>query len=55
MAMNYVTNVSYVQAFRQVGLVLGVLGGIILLGEKFTPPKIAGVLMITGGLVITVI
>lgn len=55
MAMNYVTNVSYVQAFRQVGLVLGVLGGILLLGEKFTPPKIAGVLMITGGLVITVI
>ena len=54
-AMNYVTNVSYVQVFRQIGLLIGVAAGIIILKEKCTLPKIAGVLLIITGLILTVI
>ena len=55
MAMNYVTNVSYVQVFRQLGLVFGLLGGIFILKERCTAPKITGVVLIITGLVITVL
>ncbi|MBQ4315298.1 MAG: hypothetical protein IJC21_07645 [Lentisphaeria bacterium] len=55
LAMNYVTNVSYVQVFRQIGLVFGVAAGIIILKEKCNLPKIAGVALILAGLVLTII
>ena len=54
-AMGMVSNVSYLQAFRQLSLPLGVAMGIIFLHEKFTVPKVIGVLMIVLGLVFTVI
>ena len=55
MAMNYVTNVSYVQVFRQLGLIFGLLGGIFILKERPALPKFLGVALIITGLVITVL
>ena len=54
-AMNYVTNVSYVQVFRQLGLIFGLLGGVIILKERCSMPKIVGTLLIISGLVLTVL
>ena len=54
-AMGMVSNVSYLQAFRQLSLPLGVAMGIIFLHEKFTVPKIIGVIMIVIGLIMTLI
>jgi len=54
-AMNFVTNVTYVQLFRQVGLIFGVAFGIIALKERCAIPKIFGVALIITGLVLTVI
>ena len=54
-AMLFVTNVSYVQAFRQMGLVLAMLGGVIFLKERLTFTKVAGVILIIGGLILTVV
>lgn len=53
-AMNVVTNVSYVQAFRQIGLVFGLLEGVFILKERCTPPKVAGVALILVGLAVSV-
>ena len=55
MAMNYVSNVSYVQVFRQVGLIIGMSFGIIFLKEKCTATKVVGVSLILIGLAMTVI
>ena len=55
MAMNYVSNVSYVQVFRQIGLIIGMSFGIIFLKEKCTAPKVIGVATILLGLVLSVI
>ncbi len=55
LSMNYVTNVSYVQVFRQLGLIFGLLGGILILKEKCSAPKIVGTLLILSGLVLTVL
>lgn len=52
-AMGMVSNVSYLQAFRQLSLPLGVAMGIIFLHEKFTIPKIIGVCLIISGLILT--
>ena len=52
MAMRYVTNVSYLQAFRQISLPLGFLAGVVLLHEKALPVRIAGLVCIFAGLVI---
>ena len=54
-AMNYVSNVSYVQVFRQIGLIIGMLFGILFLKEKCTLPKLLGVTLIIFGLILTVI
>lgn len=54
-AMNYVTNVTYVQVFRQLGLVIGVAGGVIIFKERCSANKIVGVCMILGGLFISVL
>lgn len=54
-AMNFVTNVSYVQVFRQIGLILGLAMGIFILKEKCTVTKVVGVALILIGLALTVI
>ncbi|MBO7329253.1 MAG: hypothetical protein J6W00_10840, partial [Lentisphaeria bacterium] len=55
LAMNYVSNVSYVQVFRQIGLIFGMAGGIIILKEHCSLPKIVGAALILFGLVLTVL
>lgn len=54
-AMTMVTNVSYVQVFRQLGLIFGVTMGVVILKEKCTATKIVGVALILIGLVLTVL
>ena len=54
-SMNFVTNVSYVQVFRQLGLPIGMALGIIVLKEKSAMPKYVGVALIWIGLALTVI
>jgi drug/metabolite transporter (DMT)-like permease len=49
-SMNYVTNVSYVAAFRQLSIPLGALFGMILLNEPRYVPRIIGVVIIFLGL-----
>ena len=53
-AMQHVTNVSFIQAFRQLSLPLGFLAGVIFLHEKSSATKITGLLLILSGLLITV-
>ena len=57
LAMNpkFVSNVSYVQAFRQLGLVIGMLEGIFILKERCTLTRVLGIVLIVSGLVLTVI
>lgn len=55
LAMNYVSNVAYVQVFRQLGLIFAAAGGIFILKEHCHLPKIAGIILILSGLVITVL
>jgi drug/metabolite transporter (DMT)-like permease len=50
-SMNYVTNISYVAAFRQLSIPLGAIFGMSLLKEPCHPPKIVGILTIFIGLV----
>jgi drug/metabolite transporter (DMT)-like permease len=52
MAMNYVSNVTYVQIFRQSGLLFGVALGILFLKEKPLPPRITGAVLIVTGLIL---
>lgn len=54
-AMNFVTNVSYVQAFRQIGLIFGLLEGVFILKERCTAPKVIGVALILTGLAVSVL
>lgn len=54
-AMNYVTNVSFVQVFRQLGLPIGMGLGVLILKERCTATKILGVILILSGLAISVI
>lgn len=51
-AMQYVTNVSYIQAFRQLSLPIGFLAGVIFLHEKSSATKIVGLLLILMGLIV---
>ena len=55
MAMNYVTNVTYVQIFRQSGLLFGVAFGVLILKEKALLPRIAGAILIVTGLILCAI
>ena len=48
-------NAAYVQAFRQLGLVIGMLEGIFILKERCTLTKVLGIVLIVSGLVMTVI
>lgn len=52
-AMNHVTNVSYIQAFRQISLPMGVFLGVFILRERCTPPRLTGVALVITGLVLT--
>ena len=54
-AMNYVTNVSYVQVCRQLGLPIGMAAGIIFLKEKSSPVKWIGVCLILIGFAVAVL
>ncbi|MBQ6351957.1 MAG: EamA family transporter, partial [Lentisphaeria bacterium] len=55
LAMNEVSNVSYVQAFRQLGLVIGMLEGIFILKERCTLTRVVGIVLIVSGLVMSVL
>ena len=50
--MQFVDNVSYIQAFRQLSIPLGAAAGIVLLHEKITKPKLAGLILIIIGLIL---
>jgi drug/metabolite transporter (DMT)-like permease len=52
LSMNYVSNVSYIQAFRQLSLPLGVLAGILILKESRSTPKLLGTAIIVVGLIV---
>ena len=52
-AMQFVTNVSFIQAFRQLSLPLGFLAGVLFLHEKSSATKITGLLCIVAGLLTT--
>ena len=54
LAMPMVTNVSLVQAFRQLSLPICALAGVLILKEKMTIPRVTGFLLIFGGLVLSV-
>ena len=51
-SMNYVSNVSYVAAFRQLSIPIGALLGMALLKEPRYLPKIVGIAAIFAGLVL---
>ncbi|WP_431685568.1 EamA family transporter [Hahella sp. NBU794] len=51
LAMAFASNVSYVVAFRQVSIPLGVLMAVVGFKEKLYPPKVAGVFTTVCGLV----
>jgi drug/metabolite transporter (DMT)-like permease len=49
LAMGLAANVSYIVAFRQIGILFGALAGVAFLGEARRPAKLLGVsLMVTG-------
>ncbi len=54
-SMNYVTNVSYVAAFRQLSIPLGVMSGMVFLHEPRYVSKIAGVILIFSGLILVTV
>lgn len=51
-AYGFARNVAYVVAFRQISLPIGTLLGIILLGEKMSSARLAGMALILAGLVL---
>ena len=50
LAMLHVTNVSYLQAFRQMSLPVGFFAGLLILKEKGSAPKYIGMALIFAGL-----
>jgi drug/metabolite transporter (DMT)-like permease len=54
-AMNFVSNVSFVQAFRQLSLPLSALLGYLILKEKVTRLRWLGLLLIMTGLVLSLL
>jgi drug/metabolite transporter (DMT)-like permease len=54
-AMGFARNVTYIVAFRQMSIPIGVLLGLAALKEPLNPPKIAGVLTVTAGLVLVAV
>ncbi|MBR0057464.1 MAG: hypothetical protein IJP66_09070 [Kiritimatiellae bacterium] len=54
-AMHSVTNVAYVQTFRQTGLLFGLAEAVFILKERCTAPKVIGTALVLGGLAISVL
>ena len=54
-SMPYITNVTFVQAFRQISLPIGMLLGVVFLHEKCNSPKYIGMILIVTGLILSVI
>ena len=54
-AMNFVTNVTYVQMLRLLALPLGLFTGIFILKERGTVSKFTGVALILTGLLLTIL
>lgn len=52
LSMNYITNVSYLQAFRQLSLPIGIFAGIVILKEPHGRLKMVGCALVFAGLVI---
>ncbi len=52
LSMNFVTNVSYVAAFRQLSIPLGAIMGMVFLGEARYLTKISGLITIFSGMVL---
>ena len=55
LSMNYVTNVSFVQAFRQLSLPIGALLGSLILKEKITRIRWIALLLIMAGLLVSIL
>jgi drug/metabolite transporter (DMT)-like permease len=53
LAMAYVSNVSYVSAFRQLSIPIGAALGILIRKEAASPPKLAGIALVVLGLTLT--
>lgn len=53
LAMGYVTNVSYVMAFRQLSIPIGALMGILGRKEPAHAPKLIGIGLVAAGLILT--
>lgn len=51
-SMGYVTNVSYVVAFRQISIPIGLIFGILFLKESTCAPKITAVVLLFAGVVL---
>jgi drug/metabolite transporter (DMT)-like permease len=51
-SMAYVSNVSYVVAFRQLSIIIGALLGVFFLKESSDPPKFTGLVVMFVGLVL---
>jgi len=51
-SMGYVTNVSYVVAFRQLSIPIGLIFGILFLKEHSCGPKITAVVLLFAGVVL---
>ena len=54
-SMNYVTNVSYVAACRQLSIPLGAVFGILFLGEPPYFPRITGIVFVFSGLIVAIV
>ena len=54
-AMNYVTNVSFVQAFRQLSLPLSAFLGFLILKEKISILRWIGLFLIMSGLALSLL
>ncbi len=50
-AMAFVSNVSYLAAFRQLSIPIGALFGVLIQKEPAPPPKVVGILILLSGLV----
>lgn len=55
LAMAYVSNVSYVFAFRQLSIPIGAVLGILVRKEAATPPKLVGISLVVAGLILAAI
>ncbi|KAF0106351.1 MAG: hypothetical protein FD146_2617 [Anaerolineaceae bacterium] len=55
LAMAYVSNVSYVFAFRQLSIPIGAALGMLVRKEAATPPKLAGIALVVLGLILAAV